>query len=150
MAKLLSYGTVPVWGIKYRESNAYLLNTLSFNGAVQEYESKGNYGNIIGYLAYDQRADFTMNAAVNAAVELDELPKAATLITLNNFEVSGLQFNPDLGNGKTATSIVKTPSSTMTAGDAMTIDIQGTVYNFGLDDTDGWGGETPPDSTQGS
>lgn len=151
MATLIQrYGITPKWGIEAKEHESLLVNSLSFSGQVSEYEQKGSNGNVIGWLAYDQRADWTMSAAMRVNPELDGQGNIihawysmATLLTLNNFAEynSGLVFNEEIGveiegnnpstvSTRAETSICKTVSSTMTAGEARSLELTGTVYNF--------------------
>ncbi len=134
MANILTYGETPLWAVATPEKPGYLVNSISFTASTQQYESKGNTGAVIGLLIYDQKIDWQMNTAISQQKTEGDSPAQLAVIgeelTLNNYEQSNAKFNPAIGGGTAATSILLNISESMSAGEARSYDLSGSVYNF--------------------
>lgn len=131
MATLITYGSVPEWGIATAEDSALLLTSLDITTTASgEYLQQNLQGQTSGVILYDQTASFSMSGAlVNGGTLATTLAGA---VTLNNFANTN-DFVTGLGAGDTAadrTSICKEIKRTLSNTAAVQIDITGNVYNF--------------------
>lgn len=129
MAGIIVAGTVPYWGISGKQDAHLLINSISFTPQLSEQEFKGMAGNVIGWMAYDQRIDWSISAGYLTG----GLPLFASLYSIPIFGSAQYQFNPGIGQSLDITqtaSICKTVETSYTSGEAMQVTLSGSIYSF--------------------
>lgn len=131
MATLVEHGTVADWGIAQAEDPALMLNSLDITTTVTgEQEFKNRFGQVYGWIGYDQQKTFNMSGYKLKGGTLEST--LASTVALNNF-ASENDFVDGMGAGATGadmTSIVTEIKRTLSNESAVQLDITGKTYNF--------------------
>jgi len=130
MANVISYGVAPRWGVYGSDVSTMgiLINSISTTPNVSEYQTKGGAGQTIGWLAYDQWIDWSIQAALVG--DGSNLPAFASLYTTPVLTKQSTLFFHGGGDRPKNVSICKTIATTQTAGDAYQVTLNGTLYAF--------------------
>jgi hypothetical protein len=131
MADLIEHGAVAEWGIAESEDSALMLNSLDLTTSITgEQEFKNRFGQVYGWLGYDQQQTFNMSGYLIEGGSLTYT--LASSVALNNFAGNN-DFVTGMGAGATAsdkTSIVTEIKRTLSNESAVQVDISGKTYNF--------------------
>lgn len=135
MANVITYGVAPRWGLEKNVNeglNTLLINSVSTTPNVSEYLTKGGGGQTIGYVAYDQYIDWTVQGVLTGSG--DGLPRFASVFSVDAIEKQARLFNSGGVGDLAATvfSVAKTVATTQTAGDAYQLTINGSIYPFNI------------------
>lgn len=144
MANVIRFGKTPIWGTLRDSTNALIIDSVSLNVNVKDYEQLDEKGAVTGYLIYDQTIDFDLSGTMIAPAGFPEnyndtvsntkwanpmkvgqnsLP-IGVATTLMNVNAYNGQINEPI------MPIIKSNSFSTTQGGAASFSASGTVYAF--------------------
>lgn len=147
MAKVIRHGKTPQWGTfdSGISSSSFILDSYNVSAEVKEYEQLNQYGQVKGYMIYDQTLSFDISGTLLAVMASATSPqdggesldyKDANSEATSQIKV-GAEFvgsiipiisNSDINNPTTA--IIKSVSINTAQGSAWTFSASGTIYDL--------------------
>lgn len=133
---VIRHGTTAEFGINKQESEAFLVDSISYNVQTQSVDQTGNMGDVVGKIIFDQTVTFDMSGTIlydSEAHTSVQMPYIAgnTAELVNNAYYLPNAWNTGIKSAETAqTAIVDTTSIQAQAGSATTLSVSGTIYKF--------------------
>lgn len=146
MAKVIRHGKTPQWGTYNGDKSKFhgiILDSYNYTVDVKDYEQLNEYGQVKGYMIYDQ----TVSYDISGTITFTEGSDGDTAPQSDNVGVeicAGYEFVPTLlyigGVNSTinnpTTGIVKSCSVNTAQGSAWTFSASGTIYDL-TEETEG-------------
>lgn len=131
MSTIVSYGTVPVWGLTSPQeaSNALLVNSYSQNATSQKYEQPDGNGETQGVIYYAPSMTATLDGAVAADSGVTAIAPIANIFTLADINTKILRQFHSVEEA-TFTAYCDSNTQNRTAGGAMTNSLNFSVFPF--------------------
>jgi hypothetical protein len=133
---IIRHGYTPEFGVYKQESEALLIDSITFNSQTQSIDQTGNMGDVVGKIYFDQTVTFD----VSGTVLYDEEAHTSVAMPWQAGQVAELAnaayylpnvWNTGIKKAETPQiSIIDTTSVSAAAGQGTTFSASGTVYKF--------------------
>lgn len=133
---VIRHGQTAEFGVNKQESEAFLVDSISYNVQTASVDQTGNMGDVVGKIIYDQTVTFDMSGTILYDAEAHQsitMPYVAgnTAELVNNAYYLPNAWNTGIKNNDTAqTAIIDSTSVQAQAGAATTLSVSGTIYKF--------------------
>ena len=133
---VIRHGQTAEFGVNKQESEAFLVDSISYNVQTASVDQTGNMGDVVGKIIYDQTVTFDMSGTILYDAEPHQsitMPYVAgnTAELVNNAYYLPAAWNTGIKGADTAqTAIIDTTSVQAQAGAATTLSVSGTIYKF--------------------
>ena len=131
MAKILTFGNAPLWGVNKHQINGVIIDSYNESVEIKDYEQTDEKGAVCGYLIYDQTKSFDMSGTLLANKSFDcmSVGKCAAQF-IGTTGLFNLGVNCGINNP--SAPIIKSLSFASSAGGAQTFSASGTIYDFSV------------------
>jgi hypothetical protein len=133
MAKILTQGKTPLWGVKEHQLDGVIIDSYNESLEIKDYEQTDEKGAVCGYLIYDQTKSFDMSGTLLKPIETPlngdfQIGKCVSGL-IHSLTFCTLGMNCSINTP--TVPILKSLSFSQSAGGAQTFNASGTFYDFG-------------------